>query len=977
MTKNVSASEKNEMLGIITPSEQCLWCQVYGFKPTKAVYHLKANVWLYHFSIDFIIRSLILFFILGMSFKVTGQNLPVSKILKEKNDSIKCLLLMEATDYYKFHSTDTLMLLAVELEKTARQINSFRFLEAAYNIKSMALKFKGQFPAAMEYAQKSLNINNKRKDKNSRPKILLNYADLLRQQKQFDDSERYHREGLTLSTLQNDTSLMAKYMINIGLMFGDMQKSDSVYFYYKKGIQLTDKKPELLQTGITARLNLSQLLSRQGKYEEMISLARQVYDYGVSHQDADHISLGANNVALGYYHLKQYEKALEYIKHAEDAARIYKSPQNLLYALGTASDIHADKGDYKSAYLKALAYIGLKDSIRTALYDQNLMEITTKYEVKEKESLLAQHQLTIQKQSARQRMIIWLSSILLLIGVLLFLYLKNRQDLKRKTAELEAEKARLAAQMEHAEVERLQQLDELRSNFFANISHEFRTPLTLILNPAELLLKEKINPDHKKYLQTIYGNASRMLELINQLLDLSKLESGKTTLKVSKYNLKQFCVTLCGLFESFAIQKELEFEVQVPHQDIFGYFDKDVLEKILVNLISNAFKFTSPGGKISFILAAINEGDIEISVRDTGIGISRDNMENLFNRFMSFTDSEVQKSSGIGLSLVQELVTLHKGTILVESEIGTGSVFTIRFPISKGMYKGFEIQEPKHLTDTKTNDIHKFFPQDDSNIAALQRMPELSYDQKPLLLIAEDNVDIRHLLTNICKDYFQVLTGENGKIAFEIAREKIPDIIITDIMMPEMDGNEFCRLLREDSLTSHIPVIMLTARGDQKDKLTGLKTGADDYLTKPFNADELLVRLHNLLEQRKKLLAYYKKALHSLTPTEENIDSMDAVFLKQLKDCIEKNLHVETFGVSELASELALSRSQLHRKITGLMGYSPNEVIRIMRLEKAKMMIQNKIGTIAEIAYMCGFSSPAYFSKCYKDHFGHTAGEEI
>lgn len=918
-------------------------------------------------------------FLICLNVQVTllfGQSISLEKIINGKNDTVKCRLLVEASEYYKYKSVDTLLLVADALINTAEKIKSNLYLESAYNIKSTALKFKGQFASAIEYAQKALDLNTQRNDKGNRSIILLNYADLMRQQKQFVASERYHKEGIRLSQTENDSTLLAKFYINTGLLFSDMGRLDTANHYYRLGIAITDQVPAIQNIGITARLNLSQLASKQGKYEDMISLAMQVYAYGVKQNDVDHISLGANNVAVGYVKLGQYDKGLEIIQHAEDAARKYNSPQNLLYALGTASDIHAEKGDYKSAYEKALAYIGLKDSLRTALYDENLMEITTKYELKEKENLLARHQLTIQKQSTRQRMIIALSVIMLIAIFLIFLYLKNRQELQRKTAEVEAEKAHLEAKLEHAEVERLKELDTLRSNFFANISHEFRTPLTLILNPTEQLLKDNLKTVHKKYLQIIHRNAHRMLGLVNQLLDISKLETGHTLLNVGYYDLKKFCLMIFGLFESLCKQNELEYTIILPEVDIKGYFDKDVLEKILVNLISNAFKFTPAGGSIELTLSCHEEGNVEISVKDSGIGISKENIDLLFDRFRSFSHSTLQSGSGIGLSLVYELVQLHKGKINVQSEMGVGSIFSITLNLDKNNYSENEIiaigKEDYMLTAKYT---HEHFLEEGIDAVPFKILPEHYTENKPVLLIAEDNPDVRYLITNICNEHFQIISAENGKVAYEIATEKIPDILITDVMMPEMDGTELCASLRKHELTCHIPIVMLTARGDQKDKIEGFKTGADDYLVKPFDADELLVRLNNLLEQRIVLREYYKKVLTAFTPLDEPAEAMDAVFIGNLKEAIELNMHSESYSVSDLASDLNLSRSQLHRKVKGLLGYAPNEVIRNMRLEKARMLIGKKVGSISEIAYQCGFSSPAYFSKCYKDYFGHTAGE--
>lgn len=921
-------------------------------------------------------KYLFLICLIGQVPLLFGQSISFEKIVNSKNDTTKCRLLVEVSEYYKYQSVDTFLLVADALLNTAEKIKSTIYLESAYNIKSTALKFKGQYALAIEYAQKALNLNAQRKDNSNRSIILLNYADLMRQQKQFNASERYHQEGILLSQAENDSTLLAKFYINTGLLFSDMGMLDTAKQYYKLGIAITDQVPAIQKIGITARLNLSHLASKQGKYEEMISLAMQVYEYGIKKNDADHISLGANNVALGYVQLGQYDKGLEIIHHAEEAARKYNSPQNLLYALGTASDIFAEMGDYQSAYQKALAYIGLKDSLRTALYDENLMEITTKYELKEKENLLTKHQLTIQKQRTRQRMIIAISALLLIAIFLIFQYLKNRQELQRKTAEVEAEKAHLTAQLEHAEVERLQELDTLRSNFFANISHEFRTPLTLILNPTEQLLKQNLKSDHIKYLNIIHRNARRMLELVNQLLDISKLETGNTSLKVGLYDLKKFCVTIGGLFESLSKQNDIEYQLILPERDIIGFFDKDVLEKILVNLLSNAFKFTPAGGSIAFILRHLENGNIELSVKDSGIGISKENVELLFDRFKSFSHSTLQSGSGIGLSLVQELVKLHKGKINLQSDVGIGSTFSVILNLDENNYTEKEITAVEMDNGVEhTVPIHESLVEEKIHHVKHKLLPEYFTVNKPVLLIAEDNADVRLLVSDICKEHYQVITAENGKVAFQVAIEKIPDIVITDIMMPEMEGTALCSALRKHELTSHIPIVMLTARGDQKDRMTGLKTGADDYLVKPFDAEELIVRLNNLLEQRIKLREYYKKALHAFTPLDEPAEAMDAAFIGNLKTAIEKNIHSETYAVSDLAADLNLSRSQLHRKVKSLLGYSPNEVIRNMRLEKARLLIGKKAGTISEIAFQCGFASPAYFSKCYKDYFGHTPGE--
>ena len=900
-----------------------------------------------------------------------GQTHIYTEIQFEKNDSLKCEKLIDASEYYKFQNVDTLLLIANDLIKTAEKLNSNRFLETGYSIKSLGLKFKGEFGMATDYAQKALDINSRSGTKINKAKILLNYADLLRQQKQYDICEKYHREGIDISKSENDSTLLARYYINTGLMFADMGKLDSAFQYYNQGIVITNKFKDLRKTGITARLNLSALASKQKNYKEMIRLADEVYKYGVQENDADHISLGAINVSSGYLGLEQYDKALEYIRYAEDAAQKYNSPQNLLYALGTASDIYAEKGDYKSALEKALSYIGLKDSLRTALYDRNLMEMTTKYELKEKENLLAEHTITIQKQATRQRVLLLISIILLLSVTLIFQYLKRKQELKRKNAEVEAERARMAAQLEHIEVEKLREMDQVKSNFFANISHEFRTPLTLIISPIEQMLSGYSGPDYKKYLGNMLLNAQRLLNLVNQLLDLSKLESGKLALTVSSGDLPQFIRAVAGSFESLAQKKQIDYKIETEPLADQAWFDHDVLEKILTNLISNAFKFTDDGGEIAVKLIRKND-EVQIIVKDNGGGIKSEHLDNLFERFTHSTSSVLQEGSGIGLALTKELTLHHKGSIYVQSQVGIGSEFVITLNVNKNNYAPTEIVD-NTISHAPNANIRELYDDSRKNM----NLFTTDADKKPSLLIAEDNEDVRAYIRDICKSDYDITETANGKQAFQMAKEIIPDIIISDVMMPEMDGNELCQKLKSDDKTSHIPVVLLTARADSSDKIEGLTSGADDYLVKPFNARELLTRLNNLILQRRQLHEHYRKVLHAFSPQLVREKSMDTHFLQNVRSVIESNMENETFGVTELSEMIGLSRSQLHRKLSSLTGLSPNEVIRNMRLEKAKMLIEQKTGTISEIAYRCGFNSPAYFSKCYKDYFGHTAGEDI
>ncbi|HQW26683.1 MAG TPA: response regulator, partial [Saprospiraceae bacterium] len=405
------------------------------------------------------------------------------------------------------------------------------------------------------------------------------------------------------------------------------------------------------------------------------------------------------------------------------------------------------------------------------------------------------------------------------------------------------------------------------------------------------------------------------------------------------------------------------------------YFDRPKLESMLSNLISNAFKFTGEGGKVKVTEEKRGTNTI-FTITDTGIGMSPQQVEHLFDRFSQTTVSELQHGSGIGLALARELAILHGGDISVQSEEGRGSVFTLTVRTDKDFFKADEITNEAIPIMTEPPNNHLPAELSKSEMVTPTSMHEaLNSTDMPVVLVVEDNPDVRVYISDIISGTYKVVTAEHGKIGLEKALDQLPDLIITDIMMPEMDGTQLCRHLKENEKTSHIPVVMLTARADQADRLEGLNTGADDYLIKPFQAQELLARVKNLIEQRRKLQAYYRKTISgfAMPPGEEQ--SLEAKFLGKVRASVEDNLDDENFSVVELGKIVGMSRSQLHRKLTALTGFSPNEVIRNMRLEYARSLLKANSGTVSEIAYRSGFSSPAYFVKCFREYFGQTPGE--
>jgi len=548
------------------------------------------------------------------------------------------------------------------------------------------------------------------------------------------------------------------------------------------------------------------------------------------------------------------------------------------------------------------------------------------------------------------------------IIIILIVLLIRQYDLKRQRLKHELE-------LEHDHAEKLQEIDRMKSRFFANISHEFRTPLTLILGPAEKITSSSSDELLKKQADLINRNARRLLILINQLLELSKLEAGKLKLQASPMNLSSFVKGMVMTFESIAETKDITLKIKLEKEDVEVYFDKDKMQKILTNILSNAFKFTTEGGKITVKLFESENDTVIITVRDTGIGISEKDLPKLFDRFYQADSSHTREheGTGLGLALTKELVELHRGKIKIESQEGEWTEVILEFPMGKGHLRKEEIYE---FSQSETEPLEIF---DDDYVSELDKIDLLDEieDEKNLVLIVEDNADVREYIRESIDTDYQVIEAVNGEQGLRKAGKIIPDLIICDIMMPKMDGIELLKRIKNDTKTSHIPVILLTAKSEQADKLEGLSIGADAYLTKPFDIKELSVRIKSLIEQRRKLQIKFSKGDYVPEREEKKLNRLDEQFMNRLMGIIDIHIAEEEFSIDQFGKEAGMSRSQIHRKLKALTGRSPSQYLRLIRLSRAKTMIEEQKGTVSEISYSVGFSSPAYFSRCFKNEFGY------
>jgi DNA-binding response OmpR family regulator/nitrogen-specific signal transduction histidine kinase len=525
--------------------------------------------------------------------------------------------------------------------------------------------------------------------------------------------------------------------------------------------------------------------------------------------------------------------------------------------------------------------------------------------------------------------------------------------------------AKLARQKEH-------ELGDYKERLFTNISHEFRTPLTLILGPLDdLLQRSKIDATVEKSLRLIQKQSKRMLRMVNQLLDFQKAEAGSLKLSLQPGEIVSFCHDIFILFIDEANRRNIDYQFKADEKYCSFTFDHNKLEIIVFNILSNAFKFTPNGGCITFRVNKNKNQFCELSVQDSGRGIPLNEIDRIFDRFYrgKEDDATTISGTGIGLSFVKELTALHNGTIRAESDGIKGSLFTVSLPpeavVNANMQMSGELFNPKSQeVETTINNVIMLEENDQIN-----PVPE-----QPIILIVEDESDMLQYIYEILSPSFKVVTAINGKEGVEKAFETIPDLIVSDVMMPEMDGIELCRKLKSDKATSHIPIILLTALSDMNHHVQGIREGADVYLPKPFNSQLLLVHIHNLITSRNTLKELYAKKIF-LGSGNFEIKTFEEEFLFKLIKLVEDNISNNNFHNDELANLMFMSRSTFYRKLKAVTGMSGNEFIRTARLNYASKLLESGNYAVTEAALEAGFNDIKYFRKRFHDQFGVSPSE--
>jgi len=772
-------------------------------------------------------------------------------------------------------------------------------------------------------------IKNKVDDIPARIGDLLEIAMFYTDLNQKDKATQYINLSLELLKKTNDPICV----VNSNFRLGEIEYKNKKY---KKSLSHFNKILSPKDTSITVPYKYDIALLLGQNYQEINDLknaslfTEMAIEQFTKKNDTIYLVNALNNNAKINLKKNNFAAAKKDIDLAKKLLSKQEVTLDFLDVYNTDINYYKKTKNYESA-LKAISekdFYQEKYNQKTNLANLNEQDIIYQTEKKEQQIKL----LSTQNELAQKQKYIYIGllGLFVLLGGSLFYSYRN----KIKTAQ------------------KLKELNELKSRFFANISHEFRTPLTLIKSPVQSLQSEIVDENQKSKLHLIDTNSTRMLELVDQLLELSKIDSGNLKLILKDGNISSFLHSIMEPFDFQAKENDISFSSSIEKTTENNLFDKDVIEKIVTNLVSNAFKYTNKNETITFNSSTTNS-NLKLIVSNSGSDIKKEDVPKLFERF--YQKNETNQGVGIGLALVKELVDLYNGTI--ETTLHAGELsFIINLPLSKTNENAIVIPSKIEAENIKNSTI--------------------SETELPILLLVDDNAEIRSVLKDIFKNNYQIIEAQDGEAALKLAQKEIPDCIISDVMMPKMDGFEFTKQIKTNELTSFIPVVLLTAKTSNEAHLEGLKSTADAFLTKPFNNEIVKATVVQLIEERKKLHTRYSQEL-VLRPVDIVINSVEEKFIEKLQTVLEKQLSNSEFTSEDFAAQVGMSRMQLHRKLKSLLGVSSTEFLRNERLKVSTELLKQGNGNISEIAYSVGFNDVSYFSKCFKEMYHCTPTEYI
>jgi signal transduction histidine kinase/DNA-binding response OmpR family regulator len=863
------------------------------------------------------------------------------------------------------------------------------------------------------YLNEAMKLAEKGKNKNAMTKIYFLIGDLFfKQKKNYEIAINYYQKVLEFCD-KADKYMRASALNMIGKAFLEEGKYELALLYSKEGLDLSRSIHYKHQVSEAYR-NLGQIYKNEGKLPEAINNFQLCFDTGCDKCPKIKFHAALTDIADSYLKLNNRQKALDYYEQSlalaitfdseremaisklklgnyyrqmdkeksrtnyEEAIQLAKNSKDIYIikiVADTLSAFFRDKNDYKSAYANHVLARNMQDSINHIEQKESMANWEMKFEFekinKENEAREVMAKEEIGRQKIFRNSAVLISVLLGLLGIVVFLSYRRknkdnllltiqRDEIIDKNREIESQMDKIVYQRNEIEKisTKLHESDQAKLRFFANISHELRTPLTLIVSPLVKLMKCELTETARQLYPIMLRNTRKLQEMINQLLDISKIDKEELVLDLQMHDLNSQLRVIAAMFQSIAEEKKIDFHITALQEDLCFCFDAGRVEQVINNLLSNAFKYTPSNGKIEIKLAKENDLVI-IQVLDSGLGIPAESLGKVFDRFYQtdVTLSRHIEGSGIGLALTKELVELHHGRISVASELGKWTEFTVSLPFvqknnisTMDDLNALKLDEGKYLQEQELN----------------KNAPE---KHKNSVLLVEDNKDLRSYMSQSLSVNYVVIEANNGTEGIDLAKREIPDIIISDVMMPETDGYQMASTIKSNIETCHIPIILLTAKAGRESKIRGLETGADDYINKPFDEEELLLKIKNILHNRQKLQDKYKKRI-SPNPSEIKETSMDEQFIVKLICLIEKDLSNKGMDVDYLAGHIGLSRQQLYRKLKAITGLSPVEFIRSIRLKRAAQLIKQRTATVSEIAFLTGFENLSYFSKRFKEEFG-------
>lgn len=858
------------------------------------------------------------------------------------------ILLSQAWVYERLHKLDTTRLwvmkgLRVLEEKPDASIEcNFRIILGS----NIMFREKNMSASLNEY-YRAVTLGEQ---SNNHAGIALAYSNIasnFARNKQFEKAFEYCNKSMSIAKKYNMRARIGYNYFMRGRIFCDQMKPDSAMPLLQHALKIYTElnlKTELV--GIYSRM--SDIYFDKGQYDLVI----KEYEKMIAIDWTE-------NKLMSYYGYIGIAEALiadhktKLAKHYLDSALsleafhhnpiVNKMDADLLYA-----QIYAAENNYEKAYLHYTRHVNVKDSIASNNTKDKLNEIESIHTLRKKEDEI---RILNAENNAKNIQLYALIGFALAMAILIaMIYIRYKEAAKTR--------------------KKLLEIDEARSRFFANISHEFRTPLTLIMDPVRKRMENASTVSDKEEFGIIYRNTTRLHALIDQLLDLSKIEAGEIKLNVQPCNVRHLIQVVHSYFILLAESRDITYTLECDVALSQGFIDSDKVEKIVYNILSNAFKFTPEGGCIA-LSATLENNKLILAVQDTGIGISKAKIPHIFDRFYQGDDSatRMHEGTGIGLALSKELALIHKGHLSVASEEGKGSTFTLMLPVDVAHYKN-EVVHIQSSVEPRTRQFQIVREEIDMTTHQL-----LNERVLPWALVVEDNIDMQRYFITTLENDFRIIVARDGLEAWNKLLGMIPDVIVCDYMMPTMDGRALCQKMKNHQLTSHIPIVMVTARASQESRIEALKSGADVFLTKPFDSTELKIILHNLVKSRKQINALFPGHQELGVGEISKVFQPDADFLSRLKSIIVEHHADNNFGIDQLTEKMGVSRTQFHRKLKAISSKTPTELLREYRLEKAKTLLLAKNAQVSEVAYNVGYRNLSNFTKIFKEYTGATPSE--